>query len=365
MHYERFPSLGSVASMGTIPEQTREKFLRQVITVYRPQVYCETAIENTKKWLDSDNVPYPDTGTQSVINGCTIQFIPFWKVHANVSGYIDGYRIEPDGSEYPDRIPMYEKLEISCTWNGVASKIKGIGVRHIYAPDQLVSPTEICEWPAERVTISRESAKALATTAIREKILNHSAIPEITRKSITIEADRTTLFAYPFHVVTYSYRGREYSVIIDGLNGDVACAKAPGDLYLRVRAFLKGTGILMGWITLGLAGSAFIITRLPGNIDPLFIIIGISIPWYLVPLWLMWKSWQIICREYALCRFGPRFPDMKYHEGKCSLPEPLKKRGDANLAGIILGYTILLTGSAPLALFGMWPVQTYTDMMLC
>src|SRR5690606_31523838 len=112
----------------------------RVDLIYKPKISRDTAVANVQKWLDSDNVSNPDTGSRSTIIEARLHCVPFWKIHADVKGFIDGYRVDPDGSEYPPRIPMHEDNNKTYTWNGVACGTKGFRVEHVCISAMLISP---------------------------------------------------------------------------------------------------------------------------------------------------------------------------------------------------------------------------------
>ncbi len=180
---------------------------------------------------------------EATIRELFLVYLPYWRVHALVLGWLLGRVKSGDDDTKPVEVQVSEEMD----WNDAATDVSEFGVHHVslerlgllpYNEDQLHLQGMVFE-PAESPTAAEEEARSYFTYRAQTK-------KSLTKKyfeKFHILRPRLSLVYYPLWVGRYEFRKRNYQVVVDGVSGKVLYGKAPGNIFFRAAMLVGGMAL--------------------------------------------------------------------------------------------------------------------------
>lgn len=231
----------------------------------------DEAWEKIKHWFWLEGGA-KDLGTHAKPSAIHTIYIPFWKTVTETRVVVCGYNIrrDRDGNERHDLIKrMYKK---SYLWDSIACDSSEYGLS-TYDTDVDIMPFfEVNESISlVPVTMSETDAKDISYEDVAELAENEaiSEMDECTFYQAFPKLESFNLIYLPYLQISYDYKGKEYSVAMNGISGNIEAGTMPGDKGRQATGFgfLLGAGsALMG---LG-AGLVIVFTVSGGLLGAIF-----------------------------------------------------------------------------------------------
>jgi hypothetical protein len=235
-------------------------------TMCQCRITEERVIEIARNWWAGLLMAY-DLNRKCHIDECSLKYVPFWKLRARARGYVKGYALQSGETD----VDLCITIDRSYVWNEIACDFKDFGMKHVGSLDCGTRPYDANLAQVSALTVSKRTAMTDGISAIEEKAVNSAGVPHITSKSVTAVPTEMSLVFYPVWTLRYSYHDEAYSVIVDGVTGDIVAGRAPGDYTLmRISA---AAGLLIGTAMVLLV---IYVIRIGSSMEVLYPIAGIA-----------------------------------------------------------------------------------------
>jgi len=159
-------------------------------------------------------------------------YIPFWKVSARVTGFIEG-RYRPD-YESNETVNMIYRFRQYMIWSQIAGEARDDGVDVL--PDSSVTTiASKTSSPIESEKILPEKdVNSCGWKAMKEALLKAADMDAgITSQEINFYDNETVLAYYPVWIVHYTCLHQTFKATVDGVTGTLLYCKAPADMRAR------------------------------------------------------------------------------------------------------------------------------------
>lgn len=214
----------------------------------------ESAWNTVKRWFKGGARDLAESATLSEIK---IIYLPFWKTVTETRTVACGYNIHKDKNgnetyEYLKR--MYKR---NYTWDNIACDGSEYGIATYDTGVDTIPLFEVTD-PVSLVpvTISETDAKDACTHDVAETARDDAlaGIDNWTFYKVFPKITSFKMIYLPYIIVRYNYHGREYSVVLNGLTGNVDAGTKPGDkgkqatnfsILFGIGSTLLGAGIGM------------------------------------------------------------------------------------------------------------------------
>ena len=251
-----------------------------------PEVSAQQARQTAQGWLGKGWHKDPKLRTQAEIGEAFLCFLPFYRITADIVGCVLGQ--EKRTRTVNKRTEVY---------------YVDVELRVERSFDRTVPGLNVAEWGIERVDLqgdrlvpfdeeklarlgmvfpptgSELEALTRAVEEFRDLADPSGKLHSVRFKFLEPLRQRLAVVYYPLWVVRYRFRGRSYQVLVDGQDGAVAYAKAPGnDMYRATMLVLAQAGA--GFV--GTTGARLALSADDGAIALLLIsgAIALSILWW-------------------------------------------------------------------------------------
>jgi hypothetical protein len=172
-----------------------------------------------------------------------LAYLPYWRVHAFVGGWLFGRVKSGKDSTKPVEVEVSEEMH----WNDAATDVSEFGVHAVTLSKQELEPYDAQRLHAEGMVF--EPAES-ATNALAEAE-SHFVYRGRQKRSLKtkyfekfhVMRPQFSLVHYPLWIARYEYRGRNYQVVVDGVKGEVLYGKAPGNIFYRAAALVAGLAL--------------------------------------------------------------------------------------------------------------------------
>jgi hypothetical protein len=170
-------------------------------------------------------------------------YLPYWRVHAFVAGWMFGRVKSGKDSTRPVEVEVMEEMH----WNDAAADVSEFGVHQVaftatdlepYESERLHGEGMVFEPSESRTEALAEAEDHFVYTARRKKSLKTRYF-----EKFHLLRPHLSLVYYPLWVGRYQYRNRSYQVVVDGLRGRVLYGKAPGNIFYRAAALVGGMAL--------------------------------------------------------------------------------------------------------------------------
>ncbi|WP_292381314.1 hypothetical protein [Methanosarcina sp. UBA289] len=263
-----------------------------VLDIYEPVIYCghcrgayvsttfygvekyvapakisdDEAWEKIKRWFRHKGGA-KDLETHAKLSALQTVYIPFWKTVTEVRVVVCGYnvRTDSDGNESHDLVKyMYKN---SYPWNSIACDQSEYG---LFTYDTDVDAKPILELersiPLVPVTLSETDAKDISYEDVtgRAKDDAMSKMDECTFCQVFLKIKSFKLIYLPYLQVSYNYKGKEYSVVMNGISGNIEVGNMPGDRGRQANGF--GFRLGAGSAVMGVGAGVAIVFIISGSV---------------------------------------------------------------------------------------------------
>ena len=200
-----------------------------------------------------------DLAATAVITEIFPMYLPFWRMVGTGKGIACGYSTSTDKDGHTQTTYHEDSSDAEYLWSVIACQTGDLG---IVTPPELNSrllPYTEGDIPVFETTSSRDEAYDQADTDIRMEAHRRAAsgIETLTfSKTFCIPREFSLLY-YPYWIIRYQYRERDYFVVLDGVSGSPVSGRAPGDQTYQAIAAGLGSGFGGLFAGFGIAFAAF------------------------------------------------------------------------------------------------------------
>lgn len=226
--------------------------------MYKMEV-TKTEVESAaRKWFGA----FPkarDLAATAVITEIFPMYLPFWRMAGTGKGIACGYLTSTDKDGHTQTTYHEDSSDAEYLWSVIACQTGDLG---IVTPPELNSrllPYTEGDIPVFETTSSRDEAYDQADTDIRMEAHRRAAsgIETLTfSKTFCIPREFSLLY-YPYWIIRYQYRERDYFVVQDGVSGSPVSGRAPGEQTYQAIAAGLGSGFGGLFTGFGIAFAAF------------------------------------------------------------------------------------------------------------
>lgn len=187
-----------------------------------------------------------DCAREAVLTEAFVVHLPFWSVWGRGLAYAFGQQKVGSGDNERWE-PREKKAAREMSWNAPACEVGEFGVRRIglegcpmepFNPDALHRTGMVFE-PVGSPRAALEAARASFEDTIRKD----ASLSRVNQLFTRLTRPRLGLLYYPLWVTRYTYRGRAFQVVVDGVNGQVLYGKAPGSVGYRAAVLVGGMAV--------------------------------------------------------------------------------------------------------------------------
>ena len=216
----------------------------------------DDAINRAFAWMEKGISKAKGLKNNSKIDEAFLVYIPYWRVRADVVGWVFGQekRTRSSGNSVTTYYVDVER-EIQTTFDKTypACDVAELGVKQVNLTGDDIEPVEFEKLQQEgmmfNVISSEDEVHNGAKELFYREALNKVNLYNITFQHYDIVRDDINIVYYPLWVVRYVFNNRVYQVIVDGEDGSICYGKAPGSNMFRAVTGILGTGAGMFLIT--------------------------------------------------------------------------------------------------------------------
>lgn len=170
-------------------------------------------------------------------------YLPYWRVHAFVAGWLFGRVKSGKDSTKPVEIEVMEEM----LWNDAAADVSEFGVHSVSAAKSDLQPYDSEVLHAEGMVFepveSRDDALREAQSHFLYRGRKKKHLQQKFFEKFHYLRQQLSLVYYPLWVARYEYRGRNYQVVVDGTSAKVLYGKAPGNIFYRAIMLIAGMAL--------------------------------------------------------------------------------------------------------------------------
>lgn len=170
-------------------------------------------------------------------------YLPYWRVHAFVAGWLFGRVKSGKDSTKPVEVEIMEEM----LWNDAAADVSEFGVHRVSADLADLEPYDSDLLHAEGMVFepveSRDDALLEAQSNFLYRGRKKKQLTQKYFEKFHYLRQQLSIVYFPLWVARYEYRGRNYQVVVDGTNGKVLYGKAPGNIFYRAIMLIAGMAI--------------------------------------------------------------------------------------------------------------------------
>jgi hypothetical protein len=170
-------------------------------------------------------------------------YLPYWRVHGFVAGWMFGRVKSGKDSTKPVEVEVMEEMH----WNDAAADVSEFGVHQVaftaadlepYESERLHGEGMVFEPSESRTEALAEAEDHFVYLARRKRRLKTKHF-----EKFHLLRPHLSLVYYPLWVARYQYRNRSYQVVVDGLRSRVLYGKAPGNIFYRAAVLVGGMAL--------------------------------------------------------------------------------------------------------------------------
>lgn len=222
-----------------------------VVKYYVPnEIQRNTAIQNAFNWLGKGLAKARGLKTTSKIDDAFLVFIPYWRVRADVIGWVFGRerrtrtvnnRVETYYVDVEKKIlQTYDKTYAACD-------VAELGVRKVNLAGDKMFPVNFEQLQQEGMLFNIVSSQTEITDFAKKEFVDSAVatarVDQITFQHNDLVRPSVNIVYYPLWVVRYVFQGRTYQVVVDGEDGTICYGKAPGNNLYRAVVGIFGTAL--------------------------------------------------------------------------------------------------------------------------
>jgi len=217
----------------------------------------EDAILKAYAFLDSGMAKAKGLKANSKIAETFLVFIPYWRVRADVVGWVFGQEKRTstsNGRTTTYYVDVEKKIQQSFDRTYSACDVAELGVKKINLTGDTIIPVDFETLQREgmmfNIIASEKEAFEFAKNNFAAEARNAVNLYTISFEHYDLVRENIGIIYYPLWVVRYNFENRTYQVIVDGEDGSICYGKAPGNNLYRAIMGIIGTGAGMFLMTL-------------------------------------------------------------------------------------------------------------------
>jgi hypothetical protein len=222
-----------------------------VVKYYVPNTLQRNiAIQNAFNWLGKGLAKARGLKTASKIDDAFLVFIPYWRVRADVIGWVFGR--ERRTRTVNNRVETYyvdveKKIQQTYDKTYAACDVAELGVRKVNLAGDKMLPVNFEQLQQEGMLFNIVSSETEITDFAKKEFVDAAVatarVDQITFQHNDLVRPGVNIVYYPLWVVRYAYQGRTYQVVVDGEDGTICYGKAPGNNLYRAVVGIFGTAL--------------------------------------------------------------------------------------------------------------------------
>ncbi|MBS1519325.1 MAG: hypothetical protein JSS91_14675 [Bacteroidetes bacterium] len=216
----------------------------------------EDAVSNAFKWLGSGLSKSRKLRTDAKMEDAFLAYIPYWRVRADVVGWIFGQEKRTstsNGRTSTYYVDVEKKIQNSFERTYSACDVAELGVKKINLTGDTILPAEFeilqQDGMVFNIIASEKEAFDFAKNNFTNESRNSIDLYNISFEHLDLVRESIDIVYYPLWVIRYSFEGRTYQVVVDGDDGSICYGKAPGNNLYRAVLGIIATGIGMYMMT--------------------------------------------------------------------------------------------------------------------
>jgi hypothetical protein len=204
------------------------------------------AVKEYERFLRSNMAMARNLNRRAELVEQFLAYVPFWTVWAKVVGWVFGEEKKRSNNRtyYVDREMRTTRQML---WNQPACDVGEFGVYRVpIVPDRL-QPFDYDALHAAGLVFeplgSEVEAALDADKDFTDQVGKTGKLDRISQVFVRQLRKQMGLVYYPLWIMRYSFRGRVFQVVIDGVEGEVRYGKAPGNTLYRAAALVIGSAV--------------------------------------------------------------------------------------------------------------------------
>ena len=221
------------------------------IKYYVPKkINREDAVKKARQWLGSGLAKAKGLQANSKIDEAFLTFIPYWRVRADVVGWVFGQQQKSSnsGTTYEDK-----EIKVQRTYDSTfpACDVAELGVRKINLAGDEILPVEFEDLQHQGMVFNIISSEEEIVKNAKGKFVSDSkksaSLSRISFEHFDLVRSDVNVVYYPLWIIRYVYANRTYQVVVDGEDGTICYGKAPGSNLFRaiVGIFATAAGMFL------------------------------------------------------------------------------------------------------------------------
>ena len=209
----------------------------------------EDAIAKAFDWLDKGMSKAKGLRANSKVEDAFLVFIPYWRVKADVVGWIFGQEKRTstsNGRTTTYYVDVERKIQNSFDRTYSACDVAELGVKKINLTGDTILPVDFESLQREgmmfNIIASEKEAFDYAKNNFSTEARNAVNLYNVTFEHYDLVRENIGIVYYPLWVIRYSFENRTYQVVVDGEDGTICYGKAPGNNLYRAIMGILGTG---------------------------------------------------------------------------------------------------------------------------
>lgn len=181
-----------------------------------------------------------DLAKEAEINDMFLVYLPYWRVRADVGGWLFGREKKDKDSTKPVELSIFEEMH----WNDAALDVSEYGVHQVAMSQEQLAPYDKAALHAEAIVFEPTESHTDALEEAREHFMyrgrSKKSLDTTYFEKFHFFRERLGIVYYPLWIARYAYRQRHYQVVVDGVTNEVLYGKAPGNIFYRAAALVGG-----------------------------------------------------------------------------------------------------------------------------
>ncbi len=214
----------------------------------------EDAIARAFNWLGKGMSKARGLRLKAKVEDAFLVFIPYWRVKADVVGWIFGQEKRTstsNGRTTTYYVDVERKIQNTFDRTYSACDVAELGVKKINLTGDTILPVDFESLQNEgmmfNIIASEKEAFDYAKNVFAAEARNNVNLYNVSFEHYDLVRENIGIVYYPLWVIRYSYENRTYQVVVDGEDGSICYGKAPGNnLYRAVMGILStGAGMFL------------------------------------------------------------------------------------------------------------------------
>ena len=217
----------------------------------------DDAIAKAYNWLGAGMAKAKGLKTSSKIVEAFLVYIPYWRVRADVVGWVFGQEkrtTTTNGRTSTYYVDVERKIQKTFDRTYSACDVAELGVKKINLTGDEILPVSFDDLQRDgmmfNIISSENDAFQFAKTNFADEAKFSAQLYNVTFEHFDLVRENINIVYYPLWVVRYGFENRTYQVIVDGEDGTICYGKAPGNNLYRAVMGILGTGLGMFFMTL-------------------------------------------------------------------------------------------------------------------